>query len=119
LKFRKCRHLDTGTAKGRRPRIGLNSNPSAAPVPIKRGTGDRKGAVYPPTYVKGKSVTSAGASLEQAGKLEMEEAENPFVGRSVVARSARHPREKGTDGVVEAFKRGGKLARSAARPICS
>jgi len=34
-------------------------------------------------------VASAGASLEQAGKPEMEEAENPFVGRPVVVRSPR------------------------------
>ncbi|XP_070855147.1 uncharacterized protein [Drosophila suzukii] len=44
----------------------------------------------------------------------MEEAENPFAGRPVVARSPRQPREDGTDGVAAAFKKGSKLARSPA-----
>jgi len=59
-------------------------------------------------------VVSAGASLEQAGKPEMKEAENAFVGRPVVVRSPRHPREEGTDGAAAAFRRGSKLARSPA-----
>jgi len=59
-------------------------------------------------------VASAGASLEQTGKPEMEEAENPFAGRPAVVRSPRHPREEGTDGVAAAFRKGSKLARSSA-----
>jgi len=59
-------------------------------------------------------VASAGASLEQAGKPEMEVAENPFAGRPVVVRSPRYPRDEGTDGAAAAFRRGSKLARSPA-----
>jgi len=59
-------------------------------------------------------VASAGASLEQSGKPEMENDENTFVGRPMVARSPRHPREEGTDIVAAAFRRGIKHARSPA-----
>jgi len=55
-----------------------------------------------------KSVASAGASLEQAGKPEMEEAENPFVGRPPVVRSPRHLRDEGTDGAAATFRRGSR-----------